>query len=108
MTKQKLIQQLHGWIKDFEDTTPSNLMAGDSGSTFEEDAYQLMQEAVVALEQSPNNDVPKEVIDAIEDVIDYQIEDERKHWQESGRPRSGHIYHSLKTLQKFWKEQHET
>ena len=43
---------------------------------------------------------PSKILDAIEAVVDYAIEDERDHWEENDKPRN-HIYHSLKTLDKF-------
>ncbi len=37
-------------MSDFTNTTPANLDPQDSGSNFEEDAYQYIQEAILKLE----------------------------------------------------------
>lgn len=37
---------------------------------------------------------------ALNNVLNYMLEVERKHWQETGMPQA-HIYIDLRTLQKF-------
>lgn len=45
----------------------------------------------------------QETLDALEAVIDYSYEDEEEHYKEN--PDKGHIFLSLKKLQKFLNEQ---
>lgn len=47
-----IIVNIKSWCKDFEKSTPPNLMVYDSGSTFEADAYQYFQEILAAVEES--------------------------------------------------------
>lgn len=42
----------------------------------------------------------KKTISALESILFYLQAEEKKHWQESGRPKE-HIYHSIKELANF-------
>lgn len=35
----------------------------------------------------------------LQDLIDYLEEDERENWEEVGKPRRGHIYNTIRSLQ---------
>ena len=50
MHTKDLIKKMRSWVSDFTNTTPANLDPQDSGSTFEEDAFQYLQEAILKLE----------------------------------------------------------
>ena len=36
-----------------------------------------------------------ETIESLREILDYLRPDERKHWEEAGKPASGHIHHDI-------------
>jgi hypothetical protein len=34
-------------------------------------------------------------IESLREILDYLHKDEKRHWEESGKPKDGHIYHDV-------------
>ena len=45
----------------------------------------------------------KEIIEAIEVLVDYDYDAEKKHYLENGKP-AGHVYRSIRTLELWLKK----
>lgn len=46
-----LLKEMRKWVKDFEATQPGQVGFDNWGNTFDGDAYQLMQSAIVLLKE---------------------------------------------------------